>query len=413
MKSKRFEWGAAAAFMLFVVGAPLWAQTPAAQAKQLAASLNAIKAKSAAAKGAVVKLAGGFVWLQSDLAVPAGVTLDVTAKGATLGLGDVTLTVDGTIIAGPNHVRLEDRAGAVVINGNGTIRLQGKGHLFYIEGNKNAANRKLTLDGVTLNGLKDNDRALVGVGKGGEFVLKSGAVTGNTVYKKEGWADSGGVGVWGGILTMEGGEISGNSAKSDGHEDNGGSGGGGVSVWETGVFTMKGGAITGNSAGSNGGGVLAGRGSTFTMEGGVISANTCRDGGGVAVASTFTMKGGEISGNTAEGDGGGARVFNNGTFTMEGGVISGNTAKWGGGVHVKESTFTLAGGRIQGGTDSDGFAANTDSGTSGAMNVYKCWPKWGAGGAYTKGGVPQRGGSNIFAEDWDGTDDTLIAAPRR
>jgi hypothetical protein len=126
------------------------------------------------------------------------------------------------------------------------------------------------------------------------------------------------------------------------------------------------------------------------------------------------MKGGAILANTAAGDGGGVRVFlsdsiSAGTFTMEGGAISGNTAEWGGGVHVKESTFTLKGGRIQGGTDSDGFTKNTGSEDSGAMNVYKCWPKWGTGGTYTKGGVPQTGGSDIY--DWDGANDTLIAIP--
>jgi hypothetical protein len=410
--------------------------TPGEQAEQLAAELNAITVGIATAAGASVKLTGD-VWLNRDLTVPAGVTLDVT--GAALGLGsyassvnNVTLTVNGTIIAGHsaegwNDIRLEDNAVAATINGNGTIRLQSKGSLFTVEGGGTSnPNRKLTLDGVTLVGIADNDNSLVNVSGGGEFVLKSGVVTGNAIYATEGWVDSGGVRVNGGTFTMEGGTISGNSAYSDGPEDNGGSGGGGVSLWENGLFTMKGGAISNNSAGTNGGGILVGDGATFTMEGGAISGNTNSDsGGGVAIAGTFTMKGGEISGNTAAMDGGGARVFNNGIFVMEGGAIWGNTASWGGGVHVKESAFTLKGGRIQGGTDSDGFAKNDvyedgDGWWSMALGVYKSTAKWGTGGAYTQGstsydeGGPKAGGSDIVDLDDNGSggvSGTLIAIP--
>jgi hypothetical protein len=390
-------------------------------AAQLAADLNAIKAGSATVQGATVKLAGTFVHLQSDLTVPAGVTLDVTADGAALGLGDVTLTVNGTVIAGPNHVRLEDIASAAVIKGSGTIRLNSKGRLLSVQGNKNDADRKITLDGVTLAGLKDNNAPLVAVDKGGEFVMKSGAITGNTIYTKEGWVNSGGVHVWGGTFTMEGGEISGNSAKSDGPKDNGGSGGGGVVVGESGVFTIKGGAISNNSAGTTGGGVLVMESGSFTMEGGAISGNTSGYGGGIIVGGgTFTMKGGAISGNTAENEGGGVRVYNNGTFTMEGGAISGNTAKSAGGVIVSQSAFILKGGRIEEnhvqdlGEESAWFAVN--------LVVWKGTAKWGTGGVYTQGDVdyekggPRTGGSDIVnfnADGWGAVSGSLIAVPAK
>jgi hypothetical protein len=513
-------------------GSSLTANDPAAAAAQLAADLNAIKAGSVAAEGATVKLADGFVWLQSDLTVPTGVTLDVTTDGAALGLGNVTLTVDGTVIAGPGCVRLEDNAREAVISGSGTIRLQGKGSLLQVEGNKNAANRKLTLDGVTLAGLKDNDNSLVRVGEGGTFVLRSGAITGNA-YIGEKWADGGGVNVWKGTFTMEGGEISGNTVTSEewaggggvnvsenstftmeGGEISGntvtskeGSAGGGVNIGEKSVFTMKGGTISGNSAvggkegGGFGGGVDVSKGAfimkggtisensakgsytmgggvrvdggTITLEGGTISGNTATSerngfggGGGVFVnynESIFTMKGGAIAGNSS-GDGGGVYVDNRATFTMEdgtisnnnagiigggvrqqggsftmkGGVIMGNSAgQEGGGVSTGDAcafimedgaisgnsagkggglafrnwdsslkggtSFTMKGGRIQGGTDSDGFAKN--SGDNAAIIVNSIvTAKWGTGGTYTKGGVAQSGGSDIGT-----TDDTLIA----
>jgi hypothetical protein len=385
----------------------------------LAADLNAIKAGSAAAKGATVKLTGGFVHLQSDLTVPAGVTLDVTTDGAALGLGNVTLTVNGTVIAGPNHVRLEDSASAAVISGSGTIRLQNKGSLFQVEGS-----RKLTLDGVTLAGLKDNSAPLVGVRSGGEFVMKSGAVTGNT--NAGDMPTGGGVNVGeGGSFTMEGGEISGNTAQ--GSE---GANGGGVGLW-LGAFIMKGGVISDNAANgknwSNGGGVMAV--GAFTMEGGTISGNTSAgDSGGVAVTrnGTFTMKDGAISGNTAAGNGGGVKICpsdggdNGGTFTMEGGAISGNTAKSAGGVSVALSAFILKGGRIEEnhvrdlGEESAWWAVNLD--------VWKGTAKWGTGGVYTQGDVDyekggaKAGGSDIVKLDENGygaVSGSLIAIPAK
>jgi hypothetical protein len=198
-------------------GRPPTPDKQAEGATQLTADLNAIKAGSATVEGATVRLSGGFVWLQSDLTVPAGVTLDVTADVAALGPGNVTLTVNGRVNAGLNHVRMEDRASEAVINGSGIIRLNSKGRLLYVQGNK--ANRKLTLDGVTLTGLADNYDSLVFVGEGGEFVLKSGALMGNTYYKKEGWPAGGGLGVGDGTFTMKGGRIQG-GMDSDGFAKN-------------------------------------------------------------------------------------------------------------------------------------------------------------------------------------------------
>ncbi|MCD7948194.1 MAG: hypothetical protein LUG13_07890, partial [Oscillospiraceae bacterium] len=78
---------------------------------------------------------------------------------------------------------------------------------------------------------------------------------------------------------------------------------GGVTVNSTGELTMKDGSAIQNCAVGNGGGVF--NSGSFTMEGGAISGNT-------ATASTFDSSGGG--------------VYNSGSFTMEGGAISGNTA---------------------------------------------------------------------------------------
>jgi hypothetical protein len=377
----------------------------------------------AEANGSIVTLKGGFIDVRTNLTVPAGVTLDVTTDGH-LGLYDMTLTVNGTANVNSNRIRLEDTATYGIIKGNGTIYLKGKGRLLEVGGNKNVADRKLTLDGVTLAGVADNDSSLVvvrggGEGWSGEFIMKSGEITGNTrVSGSDEWSSGGGVqvseggtftmeggtisgntveGEWtrgggvdvesGGTFTMQGGVISGNTAQG-GEEGNGG----GVLVRGKSVFTMTGGKISGNRAGTGGeklglgGGVKVQNGGMFTMEGGEISGNTAQsgehaEGGGVRVSddgSEFTLKGGTISGNSAAGEnygvGGGVMVYNGATFTMGGGAISGNTASGkegsdGGGVRVvgETATFTMEGGTISGNRAKVG--GGVEVGTSGTFTL--------------------------------------------
>jgi hypothetical protein len=101
------------------------------------------------------------------------------------------------------------------------------------------------------------------------------------------------------------------------------------------------------------------------------------------------MKGGEISGNRIVGTrGASGGVQARGTFIMEGGTIYGRNA--------------------------EGGKANDGPGSSSALNVPPpdlspgATAKWGIGGTYTKGGVPQSGGTDIGT-----THDTLIAVPAR
>jgi hypothetical protein len=447
---------------------------------KLAADLNAIKAGSAVVEGAKVTLttsldvpAGLTLNLTTGLTVPAGVTLDLTADGAKFELQNgAELTVDGTVEASGHGDRgkgwveggLRIGDGETIINGSGTIRLQSKGRLLNIGSDKSS--RHLTLDGVTLAGIADNSESLVSVDKGGELVLKSGAIMGNT-RSGEDYTSGGGVGVYeGGTFTMEGGSISGNSVASSKWD----AGGGGVYIGEGAVFTMTGGAISGNSAicekHSKGGGVYVDKG-TFTMEGGEISGNSITavrvNGGGVEVdnGGAFTMKGGKISGNSANGivgaGGGGVRVIKTrsvftmeggeisgnsavgkedasgggvkvegGAFTMQGGTISGNSAggatTFGGGVYVQNrdedvALFTMLGGTIYGNASAAGGNANETrdlsntpvTGRGAAITVRdRVVAKWDTGGTYTKGGVPQTGGSAI-----GNTDDTLVATPAK
>ncbi|MDR1786901.1 MAG: fibronectin type III domain-containing protein [Treponema sp.] len=196
-----------------------------------------------------------------------------------------------------------------------TVSLSADGVLFRV--NENVT---LTLEeNISLLGRTSNTSSLVAVASNGIFNMKQGAkISGN---------GGGGVTVYtGGNFTMSGGEISGNTKSSS----TGTTYGGGVYV--TGTFTMSGGKISGNTAttsysaaSSFGGGVYVS--GTFTMRGGEISGNTANYGGGVSVYGTFTMSGGEISGNTVSYYGGGVYVpITGGIFMKSGGVIYGSNA---------------------------------------------------------------------------------------
>jgi hypothetical protein len=113
-------------------------------AAKLATDLNAIKAGSATVEGATVKLIGG-VDLTAGLTVPEGVTLDLSGEDARLILKNgAALIVDGTVNArghgdqGKGWVDggLYVDDGVAIINGSGTIRLQSKGCLLNIWGDK-------------------------------------------------------------------------------------------------------------------------------------------------------------------------------------------------------------------------------------------------------------------------------------
>ncbi|MCL2483666.1 MAG: hypothetical protein FWF43_09705, partial [Propionibacteriaceae bacterium] len=103
-----------------------------------------------------------------------------------------------------------------------------------------------------------------------------------------------------GNLTLASGSITNNVNDNEGF-------GGGVTVSAPGSFTMTGGTISGNTAGT------------------IPATITECGGGGVrndGVGATFTLTGGTISGNTAAYSGGGVCNANGATFVMDGGEIT-------------------------------------------------------------------------------------------
>ncbi|MDR1215699.1 MAG: hypothetical protein LBK25_03350, partial [Treponema sp.] len=266
------------------------------------------------------------------------VSLSADGRLFTVGNG-VTLTLG-------NNVSLQGRSNnttsLVVVNGGGTLVMENGSK---ISGNKNTADNSgdsgvfvygtFTMNGGEISGNSAQFGGGVYVSSSGTFTQNAGTISGNSTQF------GGGVYVSSsGTFTQNAGTISGNSAKY----------GGGVYVDKS-TFTQSGGEISGNTASDHGGGVYVSSSGTFTQNEGTISGNSAeRGGGGVGVNGTFTQNEGTISGNSAQ-FGGGVYVW--GTFMVNDGTISGNSAKYGGGVYVDKSTFTQSGGEISGNTASD------------------------------------------------------------
>jgi hypothetical protein len=147
-----------------------------------------------------------------------------------------------------------------------------------------------------------------------------------------------------------------------------------ANILNGGVLVMNGGEISGNTVSSNGGGGYVASSGTFTMNDGKISGNTANYGGGVY--GRLTMNGGEISDNTANEYGGG--LFVSGSFTMSGGVISGNSSLFGAGVAAYIDSYSGIPGRFTK-TSSGGIVYGLNA------NVEETLRNIGAGAAVFRG----------------------------
>jgi len=299
--------------------------------------------------------------------------------------------VNGNENIGPQELAFGDKTVGVILRGNGAIGLTQNGSLFTV-----GSGATLRLDGeITLQGRSANSAPLVFVGLGGTLITEEGSgITGNNNTVSPG---GGGVRV-DGAFTMNGGEVSHNSASGGA----GWLGGGGVFVHMGGVFEMEAGTVRNNTA-NNSGGVHVGLFGIFTMRGGEILDNASGSAaGGVMVHGGFDMYKGRISGNTTPGNGGGVLVYADGegagVFTMHNGEISDNEAlndsDWlgGGGVMVLAGgTFTMNGGSI-------------------LRNSAIVTEAWSAGGGVRVGGVfTMNGGAISYNTSREGAGVSLYA----
>jgi len=226
----------------------------------------------------------------------------VAVRGATSSFNMTGGTISGN--SGWGGVRVEDH-GTFEMTGGSISDNLGSGINLYLG--------TVTMDGGEISGNTNSGVNL----EDATFIMNGGEISGNT--------SSHGGGIYAYYYTtteINGGVIKNNTATSCG---------GGIyseatyNATQTGV-TMNGGEISGNSA-PQGGGVYVLL--DFAMTGGEISGNTANEGAGVyvAVSGTFDLTGGRITGNRAEVLGGGVYVAKDATLNVSGSpIVSGNTA---------------------------------------------------------------------------------------
>ena len=260
-----------------------------------------------------------------------------TGRGGGMYLGNLangTLTLDQVNISNNTaedcggglfvscNVDLEDGA-SITGNGEGLVNATSSAHMN--GGGVYLAGGTFNLKGGEISGNNDVYNGAGVYVAGGTFNLNSGKINGNKAQ-----AYGGGVYVAGGTFNLNGGEINNNEASFGGgmnYEDgtvrinegstisgNTATRGAGIMVSGDNI-TMSGGIITGNRA----------KGNQYKNGGGVYIVQYPKQGTGV-ITGVFTMTGGKITGNTADKYGGGVYIQNNGIFNVSGDAnVTGNT----------------------------------------------------------------------------------------
>lgn len=278
-----------------------------------------------------------------------------------------------TVTVNP-HALVEVQSGAtlnmysgVKITNHETRAGNGIGGGIHVSGELNMHGGEISCNAVT-NCSQGTAGAGVYVGSSsssdrGVFYFLGGKIMRNSVASvgTQRCASGVGVGVFGGKLEINGGEISFNcGATGNSGSNNLGADGGGVqghmneSINLAAEIEMQSGSISNNWTGGYGGGVALWR-STFTMSGGNVSGNEAAWGGGICVNSATTwayaqIRGGTISENravqhtfnssTLQGGYGGGVCVGTGTqvtysyASIEGGTFTDNEAVFGGGLAV-------------------------------------------------------------------------------
>lgn len=301
---------------------------------------------------------GGYMIELKDAS--ASLTLkDVVIDGAEYSVAAENAAETDSIIKAASGGTIELKSGAILENnkaaqfGSGILAINGV-EITMEDGAviRNNTNRNYELGGGIL------------LGNGSTFTMNGGEISGNTAN------GGGGVAIIGSTMVMNGGTISNNSTyKTSGQ----GSYGAGVYVADyanasggnilfkpkPASFEMNGGKITGNTALDYGGGIL-----TFPQQGekitininknGEISENQVTKGSGGAIAAFFgvtelNVNGGTLTKNSAKNYGGGVFLYDATNVTISGGMISENKAlRGGGGVCLREgSAVKQTGGAIE------------------------------------------------------------------
>lgn len=313
---------------------------------------------------------GGYMIELADAS--ASLTLsNVVIDGAEYSVDATHAAETDSIIKAANGGTIVLKSGAILENnkaaqfGSGILAINGV-EITMEDGAviRNNTNRNYELGGGIL------------LGNGSTFTMNGGEISGNTAN------GGGGVAIIGSTMVMNGGKISNNSTyKTTGQ----GSYGAGVYVADyanasggdilfkpkPASFEMNGGKITGNKALDYGGGVLTfpqqSKKITINIKNGEISENQVTEGSGGAIAAFFgvtelNITGGTLKKNSAKNYGGGVFLYDATNATISKGMISENKAYKGGGVCLYynsaakqtggsiENNVAVEGGGVYGGT---------------------------------------------------------------
>ena len=299
-----------------------------------------------------------------------GYMIELADASASLTLSNIVIdgaecTVDATHAAETDSIIKAANGGTIVLN-SGAILQNNKAMQF---GSGILANNRVNItmeDGAIIRNNTNRNYELGGgilIGNGSTFTMNGGEISGNTAN------GGGGVAIIGSTMVMNGGTISNNSTyKTSGQGSYGAgvyvadyanaSGGDTLFTATPASFEMNGGSICDNTALDYGGGVLTfpqqSKKITININNGEISGNKVTKGSGGAVAAFFddtelNIKGGTLTGNSAYQFGGGVFLYQATNVTISGGTISENKAfRGGGGVCLREgSAVKQTGGSIE------------------------------------------------------------------
>ena len=305
-----------------------------------------------------------------------GYMIELVDASASLTLSNIVIdgaecTVDATHAAETDSIIKAANGGTIVLN-SGAILQNNKAAQF---GSGILANNRVNItmeDGAIIRNNTNRNYELGGgilIGNGSTFTMNGGEISGNTAN------GGGGVAIIGSTMVMNNGTISNNSTYRTSGQGSYGAGvyvadyanasGGDILFTPTPAsFEMNGGKITGNKALDYGGGILTfpqqGQQITININNGNISGNQVTEGSGGAVAAFFgvtelNVKGGTLSGNSAQNYGGGVFLYDTTNVTISGGTISGNKASQGGGVCLwPTSAAKQTGGSIENNAANEG-----------------------------------------------------------
>ena len=298
-----------------------------------------------------------------------GYMIELADASASLTLSNIVIdgaecTVDAAHAAETDSIIKAANGGTIVLN-SGAILQNNKAAQF---GSGILANNRVNItmeDGAIIRNNTNRNYELGGgilIGNSSTFTMNGGEISGNTAN------GGGGVAIIGSTMVMNNGTISNNSTyRTSGQGSYGAgvyvadyansSGGDTLFTATPASFEMNGGKITENKALDYGGGVVTfpqySKKITININNGEISGNKVTGGSGGAVAAFFgvtelNIKDGTLTGNSARSYGGGVFLYDATNVTISGGTISENKASQGGGVYLwPTSAANQTGGSIE------------------------------------------------------------------